>query len=311
MAGNAVAFLKSYSLSNFPTPEQIITVQESDTIASALKTLSANDILCAPVLSDDGSCVGIIDMSAILRTILHPLANVRDKRTVLEDIPALDVTIQKPIKSQPSLYLQEDMELVSHKGSLLDACKLLGTMNVHRVVVVDDDNNIVNLITQSAVVRVLAENLSKLQPVVAKTLREIRLATPSTIVSCPANCSTIDAFEHMSKHDVSAMPVLDDENRILGNVSVRSLRDLINNAASYRTLKRPVTEFLTTVVPDTMRDEMVPAIACKTSTTMDIVIQRMSISRIHRIYVEDDGGNLLRVVSLSDVLAALVTPDAS
>ena len=57
MAGNAVAFLKSYSLSNFPTPEQIITVQESDTIASALKTLSANDILCAPVLSDDGMSV--------------------------------------------------------------------------------------------------------------------------------------------------------------------------------------------------------------------------------------------------------------
>ena len=64
MAGNAVAFLKSYSLSNFPTPEQIITVQESDTIASALKTLSANDILCAPVLSDDGRSVQCVCVCA-------------------------------------------------------------------------------------------------------------------------------------------------------------------------------------------------------------------------------------------------------
>ena len=74
--------------------------------------LSVSVSLCGSVALSDSrswgtwtsSCVGIIDMSAILRTILHPLANVRDKRTVLEDIPALDVTIQKPIKSQPSTY---------------------------------------------------------------------------------------------------------------------------------------------------------------------------------------------------------------
>lgn len=41
-------------------------------------------------------------MSAILRTFLHPLADMKDKHSVLEDIVALDEVVQKPVKSYPS-----------------------------------------------------------------------------------------------------------------------------------------------------------------------------------------------------------------
>eukprot|EP00056_Hartaetosiga_gracilis_P014443 m.240593 g.240593 ORF g.240593 m.240593 type:complete len:321 (+) comp15498_c0_seq1:88-1050(+) len=311
MNSESMDFLKGYSLSLFPKPDNIITVSESDTLLHAVQELSKNDILCAPVLSEDGVITGVIDMSSILHTILHPLSTLKGVKTVLEDIVALDTLSQQTIESKPSLYLVEEIRLLSESSNLFDACKLLGTLNYHRVIVVDDSNVIVNMITQSAVIRVLANNTDKFPDIADKNLEELHLNTPSTIVSCPSTCITLAAFEHMETNEVSAIPVLDSSKRILGNLSVRNLRELITNSRCYSTLKRPVTEFLAAIVPDTARDEMYPAISCHPTSQLQDVIAKMAVSRIHRIYLQDKEDNLLRVVSLSDVLAVLVTPNAN
>lgn len=71
MAANAISFLKEYSLSNFPAPSKIITVSEADSIISALRTLSSNDILCAPVLSEDGTYVESFTVVLLKLTIYY------------------------------------------------------------------------------------------------------------------------------------------------------------------------------------------------------------------------------------------------
>lgn len=55
---------------------------------------------------------------------------------------------------------------------------------------------------------------------------------------------------------------------------------------------------------------MYPIIACHPDSTLAEVVERLSTSRIHRIYVCDAEQRPIRVVSLSDVLAALSVPNA-
>lgn len=55
---------------------------------------------------------------------------------------------------------------------------------------------------------------------------------------------------------------------------------------------------------------MFPAIACKATASLGDVLSKLAISRIHRVYITDPEGRPMRAVTLSDVLAALVTPNA-
>lgn len=58
------------------------------------------------------------------------------------------------------------------------------------------------------------------------------------------------------------------------------------------------------------REEMYPSITCKASSTLAEVLTRLASSRIHRIYVVDANNKPIRALTLSDVLAAMVVPNA-
>jgi CBS domain-containing protein len=310
MAGTSHHFLQSFPVANFPTPPAIITVSETTTLLDTITLLGDEQILCAPVTSkdDDSQYVGIVDMSFILREMLKPIAQASGK-SLLADITGIEVLATTSVGQLPGAI--HEFHFVKDDASLLDVCKVLGTMNVHRVAVLNEANEIVNFITQGAVVKVLAENTDKFSKTANMTLKEVNLVEPSTLVSCPSSTPTIQAFEHMSDNDVSALPVLDHNLKLIGNLSVRSLRDLVGNHQCYSKLNRPVTEFIAALVPDTTRDEMFPAITCTGDSKLGMVLKKLAVSRIHRLYLESGSSQLVRIISLSDILADLVTPDAS
>lgn len=56
---------------------------------------------------------------------------------------------------------------------------------------------------------------------------------------------------------------------------------------------------------------MFPAITCSALVTVGEVLSKLATSRIHRVYVVDPQNKPVRVITLSDVLALMVTPDAN
>jgi CBS-domain-containing membrane protein len=55
---------------------------------------------------------------------------------------------------------------------------------------------------------------------------------------------------------------------------------------------------------------MYPSITCKADATLADVLSRLASSRIHRIYIVNENSKPIRVVTLSDLLAAMVVPNA-
>jgi hypothetical protein len=66
--------------------------------------------------------------------------------------------------------------LLEESSTLLDAALILGKHGLHRVCVVKEGGDIVNIITQSSLIRALAVELPAIKSVADRTLRELGMA---------------------------------------------------------------------------------------------------------------------------------------
>jgi CBS domain containing-hemolysin-like protein len=102
------------------------------------------------------------------------------------------------------LGYNEAIEIFDESSDLLSACKALGTMNTHRILV-GEDGTLVNFITQSAVVRLLANNTEKFARSASRTLADCHLNITSDLITVPRSTKAIDAFKLMRDKVCGAM----------------------------------------------------------------------------------------------------------
>lgn len=193
----------------------------------------------------------------------------------------------------------------------------LGKYHFHRVVVVDKDQ-IVNIITQSAVVRAMHELVSKdtgdLAAYASRSLAELGLAEKRKIWSVALNSRAVEAFNLIYQKKVTGVPVVDAEGRIVGNVSARDIRALVSRPAVFERIFDKTSAFLKGVQGEQdLRGEVArpPAVCLKPTDSLATLLKEFVTYKIHRIYLVDDESRPIGVVSLSDVLSAFVNaPDA-
>jgi len=49
-----------------------------------------------------------------------------------------------------------------------------------------------------------------------------------------------------------------------------------------------------------------PIITCSSTDTLETVVEKVSSNHVHRIYVVDESGKPLRVITLTDILRLLI-----
>jgi len=318
MALDARDFLSHHLLENFARPEKIIAVSAGDTVLEAMKTMADADILCAPVLAENPASdnfsdryIGIVNIAKLALSMIDHLGDKGGKQSSgLQHLMALKhIQDAKLGDLAGSSGFENAFEALPADTTLLEACKHLGTMNVHRIPVLKD-GKLCNFITQSAVIKALVENIDALPETSKKTLTALHLAQPSDLVVAKRSMTALEAFHLLKDKDIGAMPIVESNGSIIGNISVRDLRGVITRPKLFEALHKSITEFVAANVPDKEREEMYPSITCKASSTLAEVLTRLASSRIHRIYVVDANNKPIRALTLSDVLAAMVVPNA-
>eukprot|EP00730_Choanoeca_flexa_P005411 TRINITY_DN11938_c2_g1_i2.p1 TRINITY_DN11938_c2_g1~~TRINITY_DN11938_c2_g1_i2.p1 ORF type:complete len:236 (+),score=54.34 TRINITY_DN11938_c2_g1_i2:154-861(+) len=194
---DARAFLASCKLSQFERPSKLVTVDLDDSLLQVIETLSKHNILCAPVKNDNGY-TGVVDLGQLLNRMLDKFehhAAKDDDLTGMAHLVAVKSLDQESLLDSKLGYNQE-IEIFDENTNLLTACKTLGTMNTHRILV-GDDGALVNFITQSAVVRLLAQNIEKFPASAKLTLADCHLNTPSDMITVDRSTTAIDTFKLM------------------------------------------------------------------------------------------------------------------
>jgi CBS domain-containing protein len=117
------------------------------------------------------------------------------------------------------------------------------------------------------------------------------------VVTCHVGDSVNRAAQLMWEHRCGCVPVLDDNERVVG---ILTDRDACMAAYTQgRSLAQiPVETAMTS-----------PVKACEASAKIDEVLQAMMISRVHRLLVMDAEGRLEGLVSLDDIARAAAAWD--
>lgn len=141
----------------------VITVKRTNSIHEAARVLRENRISGAPVVDDDGKLVGIISEGDIMR-----LLEVHSPRLNLILPSPLDLVelpirmkheydeIAKGIRKAAVMLVEEIMRgkviTVSPEASVSDAAELMDKHDIKRLPVVDEDGNLVGIITRGDVI---------------------------------------------------------------------------------------------------------------------------------------------------------------
>jgi len=299
-------FLESVLVSHLPKVN-IVSVNSDATTVEALKTLTKHNILCAPILdTKTGKYIGLVDMLDLVTFVVDIYTSLERERENTDFFSLLESGerfVTQDIKTIADLSHRNPFVPVHDTDTLLSVLQLVGEKRLHRVPVVDSEGKVVNFLTQSALVDFLAKNKEKLGHVVDKTVGEMLLGC-KPVVKVNINHNAVEAFKLMAEKKVSAVAVVDDDNHLISNLSARDIRAIATDHRVIQGLFTPIRNFLQAVYSERIL-ETSPAIGCTVKDTLGIVLMKLSVSKVHRVYVVDHSHIVIGVIALSDVLTGV------
>lgn len=298
---------EEYPLGKFQKPASggVICVDVDTTIANACATLSTNNILCAPVRDPSKPAsagwseryVGIVDFLGIVHWMVEKLGGELPDRfeqlVSLHDSFATTKVSELSTSTRWGRFIPVDED----SNSFLDVMLILGKYMVHRVCVVKAGADLSNIITQSAVVEALKHSTGDFRALEWRSLHDLGMDGEREVVSVREDQTLFEAFKLIATRNVSALPVVDADGRLVGTLSARDVRFVLLNSEKYVFLRLPINKF-----PDlTRRVE-----TCAPQDSLRTVINKLVATKIHRVYLLDPSGRPDRVIALSDVIARFV-----
>jgi 5'-AMP-activated protein kinase regulatory gamma subunit len=184
---------------------------------------------------------------------------------------------------------------------LYEACRRMLKTRSRRIPLVDTDNEtgrdmVLSVLTQYRILRFIAVNNELHTVMLKKTVQQISLGTYANLVTATMDSTVLDVIHLMVQHNISAVPIVDGQNRVLNVFEAVDVIPCIKGGA-YDELSASVGDALS------KRSEDFQGIyTCSEDDQMDSIFDTIRKSRVHRLVVVDDETRLKGIISLSDIL---------
>ncbi|XP_041966299.1 5'-AMP-activated protein kinase subunit gamma-1-like isoform X2 [Alosa sapidissima] len=296
-------FMKSHKCYDLiPTSSKLVVFDTSLQVKKAFFALVANGVRAAPLWeTKKQSFVGMLTITDFI-IILH-----RYYKSPLVHLYELE---EHKIETWRDLYLQETFKpfvSISPEASLFEAVYSLIKNKIHRLPIIDPvTGNALYILTHKRVLKFLQLFMCEMpKPALMKqTLGEMGIGTYTNIAFIHPNTPIIKALNLFVERRVSALPVVDESGKV---VDIYSKFDVINLAAekTYNNLDVTVTQALK------HRSQYFEGVVkCNKLENLDTIVNRIVKAEVHRLVVVDERSCIEGVISLSDILQALVLTPA-
>ncbi|XP_023192142.1 5'-AMP-activated protein kinase subunit gamma-1-like isoform X1 [Xiphophorus maculatus] len=298
-------FMKSHSCYDaMPRSSKLVIFDTTLQVKKAFFALVANGVRAAPLWDSKLQCfVGMLTITDFIN-ILH-----RYYKSPLVQIYELE---EHKIETWREIYLQYSVNrLISIKpeSSLFDAIYSLLKNKIHRLPVIDPaSGNVLHILTHKRILKFLHIFGSMIPKprFLQKQINEVPIGTFREIATIQESASVYEALAIFVERRVSALPVVNEQGKVL---ALYSRFDVINLAAqkNYNNLNMTMKEALTS------RSCWVEGVLkCYPHETLEAIIDRIAKAEVHRLVLVDKEDVVRGIVSLSDILQALVlTPAAA
>uniref|UniRef100_A0A671PWE4 5'-AMP-activated protein kinase subunit gamma-2-like n=1 Tax=Sinocyclocheilus anshuiensis TaxID=1608454 RepID=A0A671PWE4_9TELE len=292
-------FMKSHKCYDIvPTSSKLVVFDTTLQVKKAFFALVANGVRAAPLWeTKKQSFVGMLTITDFIN-ILH-----RYYKSPMVQIYELE---EHKIETWRELYLQETFKPlvnISPDASIFDAVYSLIKNKIHRLPVIDPvSGNALYILTHKRILKFLQLFVCEMpKPAFMKQkLEELSIGTYSNIAFIHPDTPIIKALSIFVERRVSALPVVDESGKV---VDIYSKFDVINLAAEkmYNNLDISVTQALM------HRSQYFEGVMkCNRFETLETIVDRIVKAEVHRLVVVDENGSIVGIVSLSDILQALV-----
>uniref|UniRef100_A0A8C2UKE3 Protein kinase AMP-activated non-catalytic subunit gamma 2 n=1 Tax=Chinchilla lanigera TaxID=34839 RepID=A0A8C2UKE3_CHILA len=302
-SGVYMRFMRSHKCYDIvPTSSKLVVFDTTLQVKKAFFALVANGVRAAPLWeSKKQSFVGMLTITDFIN-ILH-----RYYKSPMVQIYELE---EHKIETWRELYLQETFKPlvnISPDASLFDAVHSLIKNKIHRLPVIDPiSGNALYILTHKRILKFLQLFMSDMpKPAFMKqNLQELGIGTYRNIAFIHPDTPIIKALNIFVERRISALPVVDESGKV---VDIYSKFDVINLAAekTYNNLDITVTQAL-----QHRSQYFEGVVKCSKLETLETIVDRIVRAEVHRLVVVNEADSIVGIISLSDILQALILTPA-
>lgn len=280
-----------------PLSFRLVVLSNDLLIRSSLSILIQNGIVSAPLWDFRNSTfAGLLTSTDYINVIqyycqfpdeinqvdLFRLSNLRDIEKAIGVVPLETVSVHP-------------------KKPLYEACRRMLKTRARRIPLVDydketDRETVVSVITQYRILKFIAVNNEQYTMLLKKPVRDLNLGTYTNLATATMNNSVLDVIHLMVQHNISAVPIVDQENKLLNVFEAVDVIPCIKGGA-YDELSATIGDAISKRAED-----FAGIYTCSEDDRLDSIFDTIRKSRVHRLVVIDDDTRLKGIISLSDIL---------
>jgi len=200
-----------------------VTIDAREPVEGAAKQMVEERIHSLPVVGRSGELLGIVTGTDLMRALAgaHPPPAWRG------DVPVDSVMTHDPMTLEPD-------------ATIADAAALMADAGVRHVPIVDPNGTVVGIVSDRDLREALRGDVARWPQAPADRLDEPILSamTPNP-VALRSGTSIRGALEGVTDERVGALPVVDEQDRLLGIVSYVDLLDWIRREEAARKEREP------------------------------------------------------------------------
>jgi len=294
----------------------VVTVSSNSSLKDAFQVLISHNLLSVPVREFGEPHSPFVGFFTMLDLVVHVL-NIFEGL----EFPEGDENDFARLPTEKEQFVNCRVKDVMGKGDEPYVCvkddepvdrvaKTMVLRRAHRAVVLRENGELVNVITQSRLVECVNELFGidpTITPLGEQLIGEMRLGS-STVITITEDRPALEAFKLLRDRGVCGIAVIRG-HQLVGNISTHDLNQVKTSGSYLRLLNAPVGDYLDNIARKVHDHHTHGLIKCTPHDKFKTVVNRMIANRVHRCYVVENNetDKLIGIISFSDILRAVVS----
>ncbi|KAI7907096.1 uncharacterized protein BX663DRAFT_494817 [Cokeromyces recurvatus] len=279
-----------------PTCRDLLDLPHTSTIEEAFDLLLAEDILSVPIYyldekTKDKKYIAIVSALDLLKLLSTKIS--------METLQTNSCALLMPLKD--AIGVTEPLTILNSADSLRQLLDCFSFEKTHRVLIQQQSNGELVLLSQMDLIRFFqAYNHQLGSDILDLPVSNIKSSGIKSTLNYRSTAA--EGFLKLAADDrISALPILDDNGDLIGEISAQDLRGLNRNR--WDTLMKPVVMFL-----KASHGDLYPPLTCHDQFTLSQVMSAFVLRKTYRLWWVDYASFKLKgVISLTDILSTLAT----
>eukprot|EP01147_Barroeca_monosierra_P001501 gene1501-4659_t len=296
----------------------VVTIMHNASAEDALHDLAEHHILSAPVVlapsledEDSDTYMGIIDIAEILKAlvedVLEDKADVADRWGKLKSsaLPFFERKVITLMGKDVQLRYRGEVSQTLHElivDGFLGAGESESAHDLtHRIAIFSQTGRVTDVISMSDIVRFLHKHKSSIGDNLRQKTAEDLGWLKQDVLTASQSDTVASVLHIMAKKNRAAVAVIDEKNQFCQNFSTSDLRGLTTKQVPL--LLHSVNDFLHKMKKTHQHEADV---TCTAKSTFESILDKLTKQKVHRLYIIDDENHVVGVVSLTDILRAVI-----